>query len=86
MYHFKRLIYRSFSYLVLLIYDVMLSDLYSAATHFEGVTDWYQSQGYRELDMSSASSAVAYTSVYTDSELGRVFWGYDEEPSDGGPP
>ncbi|GJX89412.1 hypothetical protein Tco_0341426 [Tanacetum coccineum] len=34
--------------------------------------------------MSSASSAVAYTSVYTDSEPGRVFWGADEELSDGG--
>nr|GEX90114.1 hypothetical protein [Tanacetum cinerariifolium] len=34
--------------------------------------------------MSSASSAVTYTSVYTDSELGRVFWGADEELSDGG--
>ncbi|GKC37695.1 hypothetical protein Tco_1050079 [Tanacetum coccineum] len=36
--------------------------------------------------MSSASSAVTYTSVYTDSELGRVFWGADEELSDDGPP
>ncbi|GKE91340.1 hypothetical protein Tco_1572435 [Tanacetum coccineum] len=35
--------------------------------------------------MSSASSAVTYTSVYTDSEPGRVFWGADEEISDGGP-
>ncbi|GJS00334.1 hypothetical protein Tco_0316842 [Tanacetum coccineum] len=35
--------------------------------------------------MSSASSAVTYTSVYTDSEPGRVFWGADEELSDGGP-
>ncbi|GJT03248.1 hypothetical protein Tco_0824417 [Tanacetum coccineum] len=35
--------------------------------------------------MSSASSAVTYTSVYTDSEPGRVFWGADEEVSDGGP-
>nr|GEY79412.1 hypothetical protein [Tanacetum cinerariifolium] len=34
--------------------------------------------------MSSASSAVIYTSVYTDSEPGRVFWGADEELSDGG--
>nr|GEW86483.1 putative reverse transcriptase domain-containing protein [Tanacetum cinerariifolium] len=34
--------------------------------------------------MSSASSAVTYTSVYTDSEPGRVFWGADEELSDGG--
>ncbi|GJR29284.1 hypothetical protein Tco_1105516, partial [Tanacetum coccineum] len=29
--------------------------------------------------MSSASSMVTYTSVYTDSEPGRVFWGADEE-------
>ncbi|GJU25750.1 putative reverse transcriptase domain-containing protein [Tanacetum coccineum] len=36
--------------------------------------------------MSSASSAVTYTSVYTDSEPGRVFWGTDEEISDGGVP
>ncbi|GKC88437.1 hypothetical protein Tco_1149086 [Tanacetum coccineum] len=33
--------------------------------------------------MSSASSVVTYTSVYTDSEPGRVFWGADEEISDG---
>ncbi|GKE94222.1 hypothetical protein Tco_1579077 [Tanacetum coccineum] len=36
--------------------------------------------------MSSASSSVTYTSVYTDSEPGRVFWGADEEISDGGSP
>ncbi|GKB89461.1 hypothetical protein Tco_0961733, partial [Tanacetum coccineum] len=36
--------------------------------------------------MSFASSAVTYTSVYTDSEPGRVFWGADEGLSDGGPP
>nr|GEX64781.1 hypothetical protein [Tanacetum cinerariifolium] len=36
--------------------------------------------------MSSTSSAVTYTSVYTDSEPGRVFWGVDEELSDGGSP
>nr|GFB17101.1 hypothetical protein [Tanacetum cinerariifolium] len=36
--------------------------------------------------MSSASSAVIYTSVYTNSEPGRVFWGTDEELSDGGSP
>nr|GFA96421.1 hypothetical protein [Tanacetum cinerariifolium] len=29
--------------------------------------------------MSSASFAVTYTSVYTDSKPGRVFWGADEE-------
>ncbi|GKE14773.1 hypothetical protein Tco_1422350 [Tanacetum coccineum] len=33
----------------------------------------------------SSSSTVTYTSVYTDSELGRVFWGADEELFDGGP-
>ncbi|GJS60732.1 hypothetical protein Tco_0655516 [Tanacetum coccineum] len=33
----------------------------------------------------SSSSTITYTSVYTDSELGRVFWGADEELSDGGP-
>nr|GEU61825.1 hypothetical protein [Tanacetum cinerariifolium] len=36
--------------------------------------------------MSSASSAVTYTSVYTDSEPGRVVWGADEELLDGGSP
>ncbi|GKE26315.1 hypothetical protein Tco_1441699, partial [Tanacetum coccineum] len=39
--------------------------------------------------MSSASSAVTavtYTSVYIDSEPGRVFWEADEEISDGGSP
>nr|GEY56568.1 hypothetical protein [Tanacetum cinerariifolium] len=36
--------------------------------------------------MSSPSSAVTYTSVYTDSEPGRVFWGADKELSDGGSP
>ncbi|GJS23957.1 hypothetical protein Tco_0452589 [Tanacetum coccineum] len=36
--------------------------------------------------MSSASSAVTYTSVYTDFAPGRVFWGADEEVSDGGTP
>nr|GEU82221.1 hypothetical protein [Tanacetum cinerariifolium] len=34
--------------------------------------------------MSSPSSAVTYTSVYANSEPGRVFWGADEELSDGG--
>ncbi|GJX48091.1 hypothetical protein Tco_0273281 [Tanacetum coccineum] len=32
-----------------------------------------------------SSSTVTYTSVYTDSEPERVFWGADEELSDGGP-
>ncbi|GKE79523.1 hypothetical protein Tco_1545643, partial [Tanacetum coccineum] len=37
--------------------------------------------------MSSASSAVTYTFVYTDSEPGRAFWGADdEEISEGGIP
>ncbi|GJQ99091.1 putative reverse transcriptase domain-containing protein [Tanacetum coccineum] len=33
----------------------------------------------------SSASIVTYTSVYTDSEPGRVFWGANEELSDGGP-
>ncbi|GJX02346.1 putative reverse transcriptase domain-containing protein [Tanacetum coccineum] len=45
-----------------------------------------QSSPYLPSVMSSASSAVTYTSVYTDSEPGRVFWGADEEISDGGIP
>ncbi|GJR95903.1 hypothetical protein Tco_0268077 [Tanacetum coccineum] len=54
---------------------------------FGGVIDWYQSQGYKEpAVISSASSVVTYTFVYTDSEPGRVFWGADEEISDGGSP
>ncbi|GJW83986.1 hypothetical protein Tco_0157131 [Tanacetum coccineum] len=36
--------------------------------------------------MSFASSAVTYTSVYTNSEPNRVFWGANEEISDGGSP
>ncbi|GKG09517.1 hypothetical protein Tco_0338263, partial [Tanacetum coccineum] len=37
--------------------------------------------------MSSATFDVTYTSVYTDSEPGRVFWGAnDEEVSEGGIP
>nr|GEV88184.1 putative reverse transcriptase domain-containing protein [Tanacetum cinerariifolium] len=36
--------------------------------------------------MSSASSAVTCTSVYIDSEPGRVFWGVNEDLSDGGSP
>ncbi|GJW78178.1 hypothetical protein Tco_0139860 [Tanacetum coccineum] len=35
--------------------------------------------------MSSASSVITYTSVYTDSKPKRAFWGADEELSDGGP-
>nr|GEU46417.1 putative reverse transcriptase domain-containing protein [Tanacetum cinerariifolium] len=36
--------------------------------------------------MSSALSAVTYTSFHTDSEPRRVFWGAKEELSDGGSP
>ncbi|GJY73149.1 hypothetical protein Tco_0477580 [Tanacetum coccineum] len=36
--------------------------------------------------MSFASSAVTYTSVYTDSEPGRVLWRADEEVSNGSSP
>ncbi|GKE79957.1 hypothetical protein Tco_1549957, partial [Tanacetum coccineum] len=54
---------------------------------YEGVTDWYQSQGYREpAVMSSTSSAVTSTFVYTDSEPGRAFWGADDEEISEGVP
>ncbi|GJU91405.1 putative reverse transcriptase domain-containing protein [Tanacetum coccineum] len=33
-----------------------------------------------------SSSIVTYTSVYTNFEPGRVFWGADKEPSDRAPP
>nr|GFB60739.1 hypothetical protein [Tanacetum cinerariifolium] len=36
--------------------------------------------------MSSASSTVTYTSVYTDYEPERVFWGANEELSNGDSP
>ncbi|GKC76116.1 hypothetical protein Tco_1126890, partial [Tanacetum coccineum] len=57
--------------------NVTPSDIQHSAvcSRFEGVTDWYQSQ----VIMSSATSAVTYTSVYTDSEPGRAFWGADDE-------
>ncbi|GJW55610.1 hypothetical protein Tco_0099695 [Tanacetum coccineum] len=45
------------------------------------ITLWYN------LTMSSATSDVTYTSVYTDSEPGRAFWGADdEEVPEGGIP
>ncbi|GJX41848.1 hypothetical protein Tco_0256838 [Tanacetum coccineum] len=34
--------------------------------------------------MSSTTSVVTYTSVYTDSEPGRAFWGADDEEVSGG--
>ncbi|GJQ90204.1 hypothetical protein Tco_0001343 [Tanacetum coccineum] len=40
--------------------------------HFGGVTDWYQSQDYREPD--NALSALTYTSVSSDSD-GPSSWG-----------
>nr|GFC80432.1 hypothetical protein [Tanacetum cinerariifolium] len=36
--------------------------------------------------LDSEDSAVTYTSAYTDSEPRRVFWGTDEEVSEGGIP
>ncbi|GKE77666.1 hypothetical protein Tco_1543786 [Tanacetum coccineum] len=46
-----------------------------------------QIKSYREpIVIYSASSVVTYTSVYTDSEPVRVFWGADDEISEGGSP
>ncbi|GJX29256.1 hypothetical protein Tco_0237335 [Tanacetum coccineum] len=41
---------------------------------------------FGEDPVMSSSSIVTYTSVYTDFQPGRVFWGADEEMSDGGSP
>ncbi|GJR48755.1 putative reverse transcriptase domain-containing protein [Tanacetum coccineum] len=71
------------------LWKITPSDIqHSAASRFGDVTDWYQSQGYREpAVMSSASSAVTYTSIYTNFEPDRVCWGAnDEEVSKGGIP
>ncbi|GJU53083.1 hypothetical protein Tco_1226797 [Tanacetum coccineum] len=73
--------------------DTILGDV-DAQTRFETTSkqsnDPPLSRGYTlgsgEDIMSSASSVVTYTSVYTDSEPGRVFWGADEEIPDGGVP
>ncbi|GJZ84196.1 hypothetical protein Tco_0649535 [Tanacetum coccineum] len=62
MYHFKRL-FVVLIYLVLLIYEVTCPGYpYSAATQFEGVTDWYQSQV-----VMSADFAVTYTYVHSEA-------------------
>ncbi|GKD92581.1 hypothetical protein Tco_1372418, partial [Tanacetum coccineum] len=59
---------------------------HSAATQIWGCYRLVLKPGYREpAVMYSASFAVTYTSVYTNSEPGRVFWGADdEEITDGG--
>nr|GFB63234.1 hypothetical protein [Tanacetum cinerariifolium] len=60
-------------------------DSYSAASHFGGVTDWYQSQGYREPDTimsDSEDSTVTYTIVSSPYE-GRSG---DVSPRVDGPP
>ncbi|GKE55541.1 hypothetical protein Tco_1494726, partial [Tanacetum coccineum] len=68
-----------------------LSDIqYSAAIQIWGcyrlVSEPSLLSAFMIVVMSSASSAVTYTSVYTNSEPDRVFWGADEEISDGGSP
>ncbi|GJW05012.1 hypothetical protein Tco_1563868 [Tanacetum coccineum] len=64
-----------------------LDILYFAATQIWGCYRLESEPCYREpAVMSSASFAVTYTSVYTDSEPRRVLWGADEELSEGGSP
>ncbi|GKA78856.1 putative reverse transcriptase domain-containing protein [Tanacetum coccineum] len=67
----------SFSDLVLLIRkcNALGYSTFRCVLRFESVMDWYQSQAV----MSFASSAVTYTSVYTDFEPSRAFWGADDE-------
>ncbi|GKD54272.1 hypothetical protein Tco_1287659 [Tanacetum coccineum] len=68
--------------LMLLVYKLLLLVLEVNAASTKVTT----AQRYIGAVLSSASSAVTYTSVYTDSEPGRVFWGADEEVSDSGSP
>ncbi|GJX87007.1 hypothetical protein Tco_0337781 [Tanacetum coccineum] len=57
-------------------------DSEETTARFGGVTDWYQSL----VTMSSATSDVTYTSVYTDSEPAGFLGADDEEISEGGIP
>nr|GEV15233.1 putative ribonuclease H-like domain-containing protein [Tanacetum cinerariifolium] len=54
-------------------------------TIFRGVTDWIIDR-FIENQSCLLHHLVTYTSVCTDSEPRRVFWGVDEELSDGGSP
>ncbi|GJS99557.1 hypothetical protein Tco_0820727 [Tanacetum coccineum] len=56
---------------------------YSAATQIWGC---YRLVSEPSSPSPSCITAITYTSVYTDSESGMVFWGADEELSDDGPP
>ncbi|GJR47467.1 hypothetical protein Tco_1315570 [Tanacetum coccineum] len=58
---------------------------YGKSAHAEEPSYIVKDSGMQYPVMSS-SSTVTYTSVYNDSEPGRVFWGADEELSDGGSP
>nr|GEZ00889.1 hypothetical protein [Tanacetum cinerariifolium] len=53
---------------------------------YDELSKFLLSKGFSKAVMSSESSAVTYTFVYTDSEPRRVFWGANEELSDGGSP
>nr|GEY04686.1 putative reverse transcriptase domain-containing protein [Tanacetum cinerariifolium] len=60
---------------------LLSTPILSQGGYFEELTRSYQTEVLRESssDMSSSSSAVTYTSIYTDSEPGRVFLGADKE-------
>ncbi|GKA26769.1 putative reverse transcriptase domain-containing protein [Tanacetum coccineum] len=62
---------------------IPLSDPYSVATYFggAGVTDWYL-----EPSSNVFIPQLPTQLFYMIMKPGRVFWGADEEPSDGGPP
>ncbi|GKB47811.1 hypothetical protein Tco_0898564, partial [Tanacetum coccineum] len=55
---------------------VLLAEV-STASRVSNASD--VSSASRVITMSSATSDVTYTSVYTDSEPGRAFWGADDE-------
>ncbi|GKB48324.1 hypothetical protein Tco_0899077 [Tanacetum coccineum] len=68
----------------LLVYEVGLKVRVMGLFVGAGVKESDRGILARFLVMSS--STVTYTSVDTNSDPRRVFWGADEEPSDGGPP
>ncbi|GJV30367.1 hypothetical protein Tco_1386815 [Tanacetum coccineum] len=75
-------IYIAFLHVELLVHEILGKRNYTFVMFASVASFIHFSHKARDSVMSSAST-VTYTSVYTDSEPGRVFWGADEELSDG---
>ncbi|GJZ48704.1 hypothetical protein Tco_0602536 [Tanacetum coccineum] len=81
----ERDIYQSLVYRLFHEGRIMLPDFLEDEPNLRPTSGAHEVNEVRDSVMSSASSAVTYTYVYTNSEPGRVFWGADEELSDRGP-